>query len=87
LKRSSKTEILIIDELGFLEFEKNSGWKKAFTIIEKGNYHLGFVVVRPSYIFNSRKIWNVVDVIEIKNKEFIEEQVDQAIKDYRIHIK
>jgi nucleoside-triphosphatase THEP1 len=50
IQNSVPTEVLFIDELGFLEFEKDRGWASSFRILISGDYQFAFVVVRPKYI-------------------------------------
>lgn len=53
IQKSVPTNILIIDELGYLEFEKNKGWISAFKILDKGDYKSAIVVVRTGLLENA----------------------------------
>lgn len=50
LARSIPSEVLIIDEIGFMELEKNSGWTNALLALDSGEYKHALVVVRPSLL-------------------------------------
>jgi len=49
LCRSVPTRCLIIDEIGFLEMEKNKGWLCAFTALDTLSYDLAIVTIRPGF--------------------------------------
>lgn len=50
LGRSVPTDLLVIDELGFLEFENNEGWTNGLGAIDSGKYQYALIVVRPTLI-------------------------------------
>lgn len=47
LSDQSATDLLIIDELGPLEFEKNLGWTAAFDLLKQKIFGIALVVIRP----------------------------------------
>jgi nucleoside-triphosphatase THEP1 len=63
LKQSVPTEVLVIDELGFLEFEKNQGWVSAFKILQGDDYDNAIVVVRTGLLKNALTKWPNAKVI------------------------
>ncbi len=40
-------DLLIVDELGPLEFLRDAGWASALAVLRQPNYRLGLVVIRP----------------------------------------
>lgn len=50
LRQSGGTDVLVIDELGYLEFDLNSGWSAGFEVLRAKNYRLALVVIRPDCI-------------------------------------
>lgn len=58
LERSVPTELLIIDELGPLEFIYKEGWTYAFQVLLKGGFESAVVVVRPELVPQAQKIWH-----------------------------
>ena len=48
------TDVLVIDELGPLEWEEGRGWTAAFAALESGQYRWAFVVVRPELVERAR---------------------------------
>ena len=73
IQNSVPTEVLFIDELGFLEFEKGGGWVSSFQILVDGDYQFAFVVVRPKFIdaifdrFGKRELIKVGKKISISS--------------------
>jgi len=41
---------LVIDELGYLEFELKTGWTASFEVLHSKKYRLAMVVIRPECI-------------------------------------
>lgn len=50
LRQSSGADVLVIDELGYLEFDLNSGWTAGFEVLRAKNYQLALVVIRSDCI-------------------------------------
>jgi len=49
LRSAVPCDILMIDELGPLEFDSRGGWSEGFRVLESLTYHLAIVVIRPEY--------------------------------------
>jgi len=62
-------DILVIDELGFLEFDLNTGWIASFEVLNRKNYHLAIVVIRPECIESFSKMGFHFQIKEILNRE------------------
>jgi len=50
LQQSSQVDVLVIDELGFLEFDLSTGWTASFELLQRQKYRLAIVVIRPECI-------------------------------------
>ncbi len=50
-------DVLIVDELGPLEFERGLGFTNAFTAINSGQYRAALVVIRPSLLEQAFRRW------------------------------
>jgi nucleoside-triphosphatase THEP1 len=50
LERFSGADVLVVDELGFLEFDLKTGWMASFEALKKQQYRLALVVIRPECI-------------------------------------
>ena len=66
LLNSTPTRVLIIDELGYLEFEKDTGWTKAFDILEEGLYEVAIIAVRESLLPLAVQRWKTAKVIHLE---------------------
>lgn len=74
LLHSTPCDVLLVDELGVLEFERNQGWVAGLAAIESGAYRLGLVVIRPELLQAAQQRWPWARVLTI-------ETVDQARTD------
>ena len=62
-------QLLIIDELGPLEFVDKGGLQKAIEILDSNRYEKAIVVVRPSLLDQATSIWPSAEVIHIPERE------------------
>jgi nucleoside-triphosphatase THEP1 len=76
LDKSIPAEVLIIDELGFLEFEKKSGWLSAFHVLDERKFQFAFVVVRPQFIKHALTQFGNVEIIDMDNVSDIDLLID-----------
>jgi len=60
---STKCDLLLLDELGPLEFLANNGLTVGMSLIDRKEYRLACVVVRPNLVQNSLERWPWVDAI------------------------
>jgi nucleoside-triphosphatase len=63
LQTSPPCDLLIIDELGPLEFLRGQGWQTAFEIILLGEYKAAVVIVRPGLFQKALDLVGEVEVI------------------------
>ncbi len=57
LARAGTCPLLILDELGPLELERDVGLTNGIGVIARRGYQLGCVVVRPSLLEIARRLW------------------------------
>ncbi|HEX7555673.1 MAG TPA: nucleoside-triphosphatase [Leptolinea sp.] len=57
--------LLVVDELGPLEFYRRQGWVKAFDTIQTGLYRLAVVVIRPELLDEARLLWPDSGIIDL----------------------
>jgi len=57
LSKIQVCDLLVVDELGPLEFYRRQGWVEAFDVLNKGDYRLAVVVIRPELLDEARNIW------------------------------
>lgn len=67
LKRAVPCDLLVIDELGPLEFHRNQGWVNGFSSLESGAYQAAVVVIRPSLISEAVLRWDSARVFDLSD--------------------
>jgi nucleoside-triphosphatase THEP1 len=83
LSKSVPCEILIIDEIGYLELENNGGWKKSFEILEGKLFKMAFIVIRRELVEIALSNWENAQVIILESTEdvdFISKEILHQIK-------
>jgi nucleoside-triphosphatase len=65
LAHSTPCDVLIVDELGILEFERNQGWLAGLNAIDSGVYQLGVVVIRPELLEQAQQRWPSAHTVTI----------------------
>lgn len=58
-------DLLIVDELGPLEFHKKQGWLKAFETLARGEFKRAVVVIRPELLEEAKGFWPGSNVIAL----------------------
>jgi len=66
LARALPSDLLVVDELGILEFDQEQGFTSAFEILDQGSFNLALVVVRPEYLDVAISRWSWADVTWIR---------------------
>ena len=69
LGRVTAVDLLIIDELGPLEFEQGQGLQAAFELIAAGNYRMAGVVIRPSLLQQAQQCWPEAQTISLSQQD------------------
>ncbi len=58
-------DLLIVDELGPLEFYRKQGWVKAFDTLARGEFKRAVVVIRPELMDEARTLWPSAGVVNL----------------------
>jgi len=69
LKESVPCDLLIVDELGPLEFHRQEGWMNGFSSLDSGEFQLAFAVIRPSLVDEASARWNFSRIINLDDPE------------------
>ena len=69
LAGSGDCDLLVVDELGPLELRRHQGWQAGPDVLDRGNYRLALVVIRPELLADARLRWPGAGVIEISRVE------------------
>jgi nucleoside-triphosphatase THEP1 len=77
LRRSLPADLLIIDEIGYLEFEKGEGWNECFKLLDSDQFKLALVVIRPELLALVKKRYENLSIYILKehNKKVIENEL------------
>ncbi|MFQ6101697.1 MAG: nucleoside-triphosphatase [Anaerolineae bacterium] len=54
LTRATPCHLLVVDELGPLELEREQGWLQAFDVLHESDFTLALVVVRPELVVRAQ---------------------------------
>ena len=65
ISKAVPCDVLVIDEIGPLEFRLGKGWRAGITTLDSMDYWLGFAVIRPELIGEAMKRWSSGRVIRI----------------------
>lgn len=79
LIKSVPTDLLIIDELGFMEFMEKRGWTQFFVILDCNCFKCAIIVVRPECVDLAKKIINIDYQVHIENIYQVEEIKNKLI--------
>ena len=69
LKNAVPCELLIVDELGPLEFERGEGWIAGLSAVDSGEYQIALVVIRPSLLKKAKKRWKISRVLDLSDSQ------------------
>lgn len=69
LQRSLPCDLLIVDELGPLEFEQEQGWQAAFPALDSAQYEIAVVVVRAELLPHALLRWDNLEIVEVDTAE------------------
>ncbi len=67
LKKAGPCELLLIDELGPLEFFQGVGWVNGFDALNSGGYQSALVVIRPSLLEEASRRWKIARIIDLSD--------------------
>ena len=65
LKNAVPCDLLVIDELGPLEFNRGEGWVNGFKTVASGDYTAALLVIRPSLLDEALRRWNVDRIVNL----------------------
>jgi nucleoside-triphosphatase len=74
LAASTPTDLLVIDELGPLELERERGWGNGLAAIDSRHYAIALVVIRSELIGEALNRWGEAYMVEIDTPEDSEEK-------------
>lgn len=82
LRNAESSDLLVVDELGPLEFEAGTGWNAAFEVLDDRLYQLAIVVIRPEYSGQFRQRYPEVEEFILRDAGEVEALADIIIGRY-----
>jgi len=79
LKAISVTDYLIIDEIGYLELQEQSGWKTALDKLDDGRFGQAFVVIRPDLLEIACRRWPKAEIVNVEKGNDLQNLVQQLL--------
>jgi nucleoside-triphosphatase len=73
-------DLLVVDELGPLEFESGEGLAQGMRAVDGGRFRLGLVVVRPRLLQAARLRWPGAEVLVVDGQAQIPARVEQVLE-------
>jgi nucleoside-triphosphatase THEP1 len=77
-------DLLIIDELGPLEFTKSEGWIEGFSAIESREYQVAIVVIRPSLVSTAAGRWKISREIDLDSLDPSFSKVEDFFSEFEL---
>jgi len=68
LERASPCDLLVVDELGVMEFVQEQGFLAAFHLLDGGKYQLAMIVVRPECLKPALERWPWAEEVWISKR-------------------
>jgi nucleoside-triphosphatase THEP1 len=65
LEVSTPCDLLVVDELGVLEFERGQGWLSGLKALDDGRYSAAIAVIRPELLAQAKARWPKSVLIEV----------------------
>jgi nucleoside-triphosphatase THEP1 len=65
LVSAGRCDLLIVDELGPLEFHRKQGWVKAFDTLSQGAFRRAVVVIRPELLDEALTMWPSANIVNL----------------------
>lgn len=65
LAKAIPCDMLVVDEMGTLEFETECGWTAGLAAVDSRSYRIGLVTIRPELLAAARKRWPFAGVVDL----------------------
>lgn len=79
LAEAGECDVLVVDELGPLEFLQQKGWAEGIQAINRRQFRLGAVVVRPALLEQALALWPEAKTFTVEPSRGIEEQAQELL--------
>ena len=79
LSAAADCDLLVVDELGPLEFESEEGLIQGMWALDDGHFRLGLVVVRPRLVHAAQARWPTATVLTLHGPAEINATVNRLL--------
>jgi len=79
LAKSTPCDVLFVDEMGPLEYERGEGLTAGFKALDSREYQIALVTIRPTLLENALQHWPAAQVIQV-NRDNQAVVIDQLYK-------
>ncbi|MHB0988312.1 MAG: nucleoside-triphosphatase [Bellilinea sp.] len=69
LRSAIPCDMLVVDELGPLEFEAGQGWNAGLKALDSRAYQVALVTIRPELLAAARQRWPFAGVVDMESAE------------------
>ena len=80
LQNAIPCDLLVIDELGPLEFWRGEGWVNGFKVVASGSYKAALLVIRPSLVDEAFKRWDIDRIINLDEPGNLHPSAEEIIQ-------
>lgn len=68
-------DLLVLDELGPLEFERGQGWITGLSVLDTRSYRLGLATIRPGLLGRAQERWPFANVMKMQSVDEVTEKI------------
>jgi hypothetical protein len=88
LSTSGSYDLIFIDELGLLEFQRGQGFIAAFTLLDEKCFRQAIVVIRPGLVHFARNRWKIDRIIDLsKTRIELEDFIAEIVASNKDRVK
>jgi nucleoside-triphosphatase THEP1 len=84
LEESPPSDLLVIDELGPLEFNRTKGLIASFDLIDQGAFQAALLVIRPSLVQHASRRWEIRRLLDLSGSGPFPKSIENFLKSFDI---
>jgi nucleoside-triphosphatase THEP1 len=69
LARAVPCDLLVVDEMGPLEFEMGQGWQAGMAAVDSGSFEVALVTMRPGLVAEALGRWPGAELVRVTGRE------------------
>lgn len=80
LRRAVPCDMLVVDEMGPLEFERQQGWLEGLHALDSRLYQLAFATVRPNLLLRAQNRWPFASQLSVQSLATVKKQASDLLQ-------